>query len=236
MATVSLLPVFAATLAGAGVGALAARKSKTKGALIGGGLGLAAGLVANALAGNFGAALGSGIGGAQAAAAIIPIVAAKKQGVASCNTCVKAALNAPSPQVLNVTSLGNSNSNTSYNAVAGNDSTDGKGITRDSCLECVDKHLGAARVLIAEARDGYPHAPRALVHLKKAESAASRRQLAIGHLHEAEDESQAWGSLHDAIRAARKAYQSQKAVPDFPTLADMAEGIRKSTVAEGIAA
>lgn len=46
-------------------------------------------------------------------------------------------------------------------------------VTRPSCLECVEKHLGAAWVLLAEYRDGYPH-----------------RLRAIGHLHEAEDESQ----------------------------------------------
>lgn len=211
MATVSLLPVFAATLAGAGVGALAARRSKTKGALIGGGLGLAAGLVANALAGNFGAALGSGIGGAQAAAAIIPIVAAKKVGTGGgCSKCVKAKLNAPSfnapaPQVLSVTSLGSSNFNSNFSAE----------MTRDSCLECTEKHLGAALILITEVRDGY----------------AEHRLRAIGHLHEAEDESQAWPELHNAIREARKAYQSQNSTPDFKALAELAKSVRDSVPA-----
>lgn len=63
-------------------------------------------------------------------------------------------------------------------------------VTRPSCLECVEKHLGAAWVLLAEYRDVYPH------HLR-----------AIGHLHEAEDESQAMPELHLAIRQSRKAYQ-----------------------------
>lgn len=73
--------------------------------------------------------------------------------------------------------------------------------TRDSCLECVDKHLGAALVLIAETRDGYPH-----------------RLRAIGHLHEAEDESQEFPELHDAIRQARKRYQQTGQPPDFVAL------------------
>lgn len=46
-------------------------------------------------------------------------------------------------------------------------------VTRTSCLECIEKHLGAAYVLLTETRDGYAH-----------------RLRAIGHLHEAEDESQ----------------------------------------------
>lgn len=78
----------------------------------------------------------------------------------------------------------------------------GAAVTRPSCLECVEKHLGAAWVLIAEHRDGYPH-----------------RLRAIGHLHEAEDESQAWPELHNAIREARKAYQQNGTMPDFAALA-----------------
>jgi len=78
----------------------------------------------------------------------------------------------------------------------------GAAVTRPSCLECVEKHLGAAWVLIAEHRDGYPH-----------------RLRAIGHLHEAEDESQAWPELHNAIREARKAYQQAGTMPDFEALA-----------------
>lgn len=78
---------------------------------------------------------------------------------------------------------------------------------RPSCLECTEKHLGAAWVLLAEWRDGYPH-----------------RLRAIGHLHEAEDESQAWPQLHEAIREARKAFQADGAMPDFEALAELAGG------------
>ena len=79
---------------------------------------------------------------------------------------------------------------------------DGTPVTRASCLECVSKHLGAAYVLLTEAREGYAH-----------------RLRAIGHLHEAEDESQAFPALHAAIRAARKAFQTNGAIPDWEALA-----------------
>lgn len=85
----------------------------------------------------------------------------------------------------------------------------GAAVTRPSCLECVEKHLGAAWVLIAEHSDGYPH-----------------RLRAIGHLHEAEDESQAWPGLHDAIRTARKAYQQAGVMPDFAALARQMAALR----------
>ena len=71
-------------------------------------------------------------------------------------------------------------------------------------MECVEKHLGAAWVLIEEHKNGYPH-----------------RLLAIGHLHEAEDESQAWPELHAAIRIARKQYQNANDMPDFKAFASI---------------
>jgi len=61
-----------------------------------------------------------------------------------------------------------------------------------------------------EALDGYAH-----------------RLRAIGHLHEAEDESQQWPDLHAAIRAARKAYQTAGTMPDWKTLAQAAEAVRQ---------
>ena len=46
----------------------------------------------------------------------------------------------------------------------------------------------------------------------------ARRLRAIGHLHEAEDESQEWPALHAAIREARKAYQAAGTIPDWESL------------------
>lgn len=56
----------------------------------------------------------------------------------------------------------------------------------------------APRVRFTETCDGYAH-----------------RLRAIGHLHEAEDESQEFVDLHAAIRAARKAYQTDGTMPDW---------------------
>jgi hypothetical protein len=83
----------------------------------------------------------------------------------------------------------------------GGSTPDGIPVTRASCLECVSKHLGAAYVLLTETRDGYAH-----------------RLRAIGHLHEAEDESQEFGDLHAAIRIARKAYQTDGTMPNWQLL------------------
>jgi hypothetical protein len=66
----------------------------------------------------------------------------------------------------------------------------GAPVIRPSCLECAGKHLGVVQVLLAEYRDGCPHQLRA-----------------IGHLFEAEDESQAWPDLHDVIREVCRRHQ-----------------------------
>jgi len=73
---------------------------------------------------------------------------------------------------------------------------------RPSCHECVEKHLGAAMVLLSEIHHGYEY-----------------RLRLIGHLHEAEEESQQWPQLHEMIRNARKSYQRDGIVPDWVSLA-----------------
>jgi len=46
----------------------------------------------------------------------------------------------------------------------------------------------------------------------------SRRLRAIGHLFEAEEESQVWPNLRTVIRHARKAYQADDTMPDWAAL------------------
>ncbi|MDO5555020.1 MAG: hypothetical protein Q4G68_14800 [Planctomycetia bacterium] len=80
---------------------------------------------------------------------------------------------------------------------------------RTSCLECVEKHLGAAAVLLSEVHNGY-----------------SYRFFLIGHLHEAEEESQAWPNLHTAIQEARRNYTHTGTVPDWESLAQLVREIQ----------
>jgi len=90
---------------------------------------------------------------------------------------------------------------------------------RPSCIECCEKHLGVAYVLLAELND--------LPDARRAEPPnLSRRLRAIGHLFEAEDESQEWPELHAAIREARRAYQSTGKVPTLDSLAAAIEAQR----------
>lgn len=201
---------------GAIVGSLAAKRDKKLGALIGGGLGLGAGLIANSIAGQFGAALGGGIGSAQnsnassaltaaeTAAALTPLIAAKKVGAAGCSTCSQR-------KKAKITSIASNPTSTSLSELPA---------TRDSCLECVEKHLGSAAILASEVRDGYDE----------------HYILAVGSLDQAAEESQAWPELHNAIREARKAYQSQGIAPDLKSLSKLAGSIRMSSIANEVAA
>lgn len=76
------------------------------------------------------------------------------------------------------------------------------GHPRKSCRECVEKHIGAAMVILGEAAKGYDH------HL-----------LAVGHLHEAEEESaREWPALSVRIRAARKGLQSSNRNPEWESI------------------
>jgi hypothetical protein len=82
---------------------------------------------------------------------------------------------------------------------------------RPSCLECVEKHLGAAFVIASEIHDGYAY------HLRF-----------IGHLHEAEEESQELLKLHKMIRSARKSYQQEGIIPDWESLAKIIHEVKNA--------
>jgi hypothetical protein len=88
-----------------------------------------------------------------------------------------------------------------------------KAMTRVSCLECVEKHLGAAMVLCSEMREGYQY-----------------RLLVIGHLHEAAEESQEYTELHNAIQEARKAYQNDNIPPNWELLGTLMERTKGNSV------
>jgi len=81
--------------------------------------------------------------------------------------------------------------------------------SRPSCKECVTKHLGSAAVLMGEINDGYPE----------------HRLFAIGNMREAEEESQAWPTLHNAIRAARREYMNSGKIPDWRALTGLLRSV-----------
>ncbi len=62
----------------------------------------------------------------------------------------------------------------------------------------------------------------------RARTAYAHRLRAIGHLHEAEDESQEFHDLHAAIRDARKAFQTDGTMPDWASLEGVIDDVRQA--------
>jgi hypothetical protein len=85
-----------------------------------------------------------------------------------------------------------------------------EGITRSSCLDCVEKHLGAAMVLSTEIEQGYEY-----------------RLLFIGHLNEAEEESQEYPKLSKTIHNSRKAYQKDGIIPNWSEISAQLKDIKQ---------
>lgn len=84
---------------------------------------------------------------------------------------------------------------------------------RQCCLDCVEKHIGAAWVLLRELQEGYVH----------------HRLLFIGHLHEAENESVAWPKLSLSLRAYRKQFQATGAFPNFYIISKLLQECRSQS-------
>jgi hypothetical protein len=83
--------------------------------------------------------------------------------------------------------------------------------TRESCIECVEKHPGSAMVQLDEFHDGYDYYLRI-----------------VGNLREAEDESQEWHQLSTLIRNSRKEFQKTRKIPDWKTIGNTIEQIIKT--------
>ena len=90
---------------------------------------------------------------------------------------------------------------------------DGSWNDEKSCLECAEKHLGAAFVMYAEIQDGYQN-----------------RMKVVGHLFKAEHEGAGYPALHDAIRAARQSLQARNVMPDWGALDAALVAARKAAL------
>lgn len=93
-----------------------------------------------------------------------------------------------------------------------------------SCIECVEKHLGDAVVLMTEIQQGY----------------SLKRLRFVGSLSQAEQESLIWPRLSNTIRAERKLFQQSPPDnpywPNFANLASLLEEARKQATPEQLTA
>ena len=89
-------------------------------------------------------------------------------------------------------------------------------VKRDSCIQCVEKHLGKAMVLHKELLTATEtnNVNVALNHLE-----------VVGNLQAATDEAEQWPALHDAIDAAERDYRYRGVGPDWQKLAELLRAI-----------
>ena len=100
-------------------------------------------------------------------------------------------------------------------------------------VECKKRHFRSCRVarfsLLNPARGHGAiltnHRGLCLEHAPEHGRWYPHRLRAIGHLVEAEDESQEWPELHGAIRDARQVFQHTGAMPDFTEIAALVHGV-----------
>lgn len=85
-------------------------------------------------------------------------------------------------------------------------------IQRDSCIECVEKHVGQAMVLISEIPSGYP------IHFL----------YAIGHLQEAYNESLEYPELSAYLLESRRNYQREGTIPDWEKINELINNVKKN--------
>lgn len=93
----------------------------------------------------------------------------------------------------------------------------GRLVKRDSCLACVRKHIGKAKVLVGElaAAGGDQSVADARIKVE-----LNHLEI-IGNLQAAADEAEAWPALYDAIRDAERRYRYDGIEPDWTQLAGL---------------
>lgn len=95
-------------------------------------------------------------------------------------------------------------------------------IKRDSCIQCVEKHIGKALVLYKEL-------------LTATETNNVNVQLdhleVIGNLQAATDEAEEWPALHDAIDEAERGYRYKGLGPDWDAIAKMIGEVQPAEIA-----
>ncbi len=89
-------------------------------------------------------------------------------------------------------------------------------VKRDSCIQCVQKHIGKAMVLYKELLTA-EETNNVNVHLNHLE--------VIGNLQAAMDEAQEWPALHDAIDIAEREYRYKGTGPDWEVLAKFTQDV-----------
>ena len=101
-------------------------------------------------------------------------------------------------------------------------------VKRDSCIYCVEKHVGKAMVLLDELLSNRPlHAEHGTAEYDARIKTELNHLGIIGNLQAATDEAEEWPELHDTLLAAEREYRYRGTVPDWKAISGMIEEVKK---------
>lgn len=101
-------------------------------------------------------------------------------------------------------------------------------VTRDSCIYCVEKHVGKSMVLLDELLSSRPiHSEHGAEFDARIKTELNHLGI-IGNLQAATDEAEQWQELHDALLEAERLYRYIGEIPDWKKLTELILNVKES--------
>lgn len=95
-------------------------------------------------------------------------------------------------------------------------------VKRDSCIYCVEKHVGKAMVLLDELLSNRPlHAEHGTAEYDARIKTELNHLGIIGNLQAATDEAEEWPVLYDTLLASEREYRYYGTIPDWEKISSL---------------
>lgn len=102
-------------------------------------------------------------------------------------------------------------------------------VKRDSCIYCVEKHVGKAMVLLDELLSNRPlHAEHGTAEYDARIKTELNHLGVIGNLQAATDEAEEWQELHDTLLSAEREYRYHGTVPDWENISGLIKNVKEN--------
>lgn len=106
-------------------------------------------------------------------------------------------------------------------------------VKRDSCIYCVEKHVGKAMVLLDELLSNRLfHAEHGTAEYDARIKTELNHLGIIGNLQAATDEAEEWPELHDTLLAAEREYRYHGIVPDWEKISGLIKNVKEDSNGE----
>ena len=102
-------------------------------------------------------------------------------------------------------------------------------VKRDSCIYCVEKHVGKAMVLLDELLSNRPlHAEHGTAEYDARIKTELNHIGILGNLQAATDEAEEWQELHDTLLSAEREYRYHGTVPDWEKISGLIKNVKEN--------